>query len=62
MIKEFVLVALVQVPTYVLEEPTTYEVQPIEYHATMKECQLSRKVKIATNKTPSFQCLRRDVD
>jgi hypothetical protein len=60
MIKEFVLLALVQVPTYIPDAPSTYELQPIEYHSTMRECQLSRKVKIATKQTPSFECLRRD--
>lgn len=62
MIKEFVLVALIQVPTHIPEEPTTYELRPIEQHSTMRECQLSRKVKLPTNKIPSYQCLRRDID
>jgi hypothetical protein len=60
MIKEFVLLALVQVPTLSPDEPITYELQPIEYHATMRECQLSRKVRIRTIKTPSYECLRKD--
>jgi hypothetical protein len=60
MIPEFVLLALVQVPTLVPSEPTTYELQPIEYHHTMRDCQLSRKVKLVSVKTPSYECLRRD--
>jgi hypothetical protein len=62
MIKEFVLLALVQVPTYVPEDPSTYELQPIEYFQTMRECRLSRKVKITTKQTPSYECLRRDMN
>jgi hypothetical protein len=60
MIKEFVLLALVQVPTYVQESPTTYELQPVEYHETMQQCQLSRKVKLVSKGVLSFECLRRD--
>jgi hypothetical protein len=60
MIKEFVLIALVQVPTYVPDEPSTYELRPVEYHSTMQECKVSLKTKVPNNKTPSYQCLRRD--
>ena len=60
MLKEFVLVALMQVPTYVPEEPSTYELRPVSYHETMRECLLSRRVKLVTKEAPSYECMRRD--
>ena len=60
MIKEFVLLALIQVPTHVPSDPMTYELQPVSYHETMRDCQLAKKVTLATLKVPSYECLRRD--
>ena len=57
MIKEFVLLALMQVPP---TSEAVFELQPVEYFETMQECQLSRKVRVVSKDTPSFQCMRRD--
>lgn len=57
MIKEFVLLALMQVPN---ADIATYDLQPVEYFETMRECQLSRKVKVVSKDAPSYQCMRRD--
>lgn len=59
MLKEFVLLALIQVPS---PDYAEYELQPIEYHQTMRECQLSRKVKLVTKEAPSYQCMKRDIN
>lgn len=57
MVKEFVLLALMQVPS---ADIATYDLQPVEYFETMHECQLNRKVRVVTKDAPSFQCMRRD--
>lgn len=59
MIKEFILLALMQVPS---PDQAEYELQPIEYHQTMRECELSRKVKLMAKDSISYQCLKRDTN
>jgi hypothetical protein len=59
MIKEFVLIALIQVPP--LSE-AAFELQPVEYHQTLRECELSRKVKLMAKDAISYQCLKRDTN
>jgi hypothetical protein len=59
MIKEFVLLALLQVaPT----EEAVFELTPVEYFETMRECQLSRKVKVVSKNAPSYECMKRSFE
>jgi hypothetical protein len=59
MIKEFVLLALLQVaPT----EEAVFELTPVEYFETMRECQLSRKVKLVSKNAPSYECMKRSFE
>jgi hypothetical protein len=59
MIKEFVLLALIQVPPM---EEAVFELQPVGYFETMRECQLSRKVKLVSKEAPSYQCVKRSFE
>jgi hypothetical protein len=59
MIKEFVLLALLQVaPT----EEAVFELTPVEYFETMRECQLSRKVKVVSKNAPSYEYMKRSFE
>jgi hypothetical protein len=59
MIKEFVLLALLQVaPT----EEAVFELTPVGYFETMRECQLSRKVKVVSKNAPSYECMKRSFE
>lgn len=57
MLKEFVLIALIQVPPM---SEAVYEPQVVEYFETMRECQLTRKVKLVAKDALSYECARRD--
>jgi hypothetical protein len=54
-----VLLALLQVaPT----EEAVFELTPVEYFETMRECQLSRKVKLVSKNAPSYECMKRSFE
>ena len=59
MIKEFVLIILIQVPS---ATEAVFEIQAQEYFETMKACRIALEAKLSTSKAVSHQCLKISVD